>query len=125
MRRYTEEQLDQEVLALLRQHYGKTSPIGRWELVAKVYGPVAAQDQNDGNYADRQIREAVERLRKRGMLICDMADGGGRFMAQTVDEYQAFRMKYGSRAFAIMDTLREMDKAAAKQWENPLQPRML
>jgi hypothetical protein len=123
--RYSEEQLDTEVLFLLKQHTGQACPIGRWELVLKVYGPVAAQDQNDGNYADRQIRESIERLRKRGILVCDMSDGSGRFLASSLEEYQEFRLKYGSRAFSIMHTLAQMDKAAAQQWENPLQPRML
>lgn len=75
--------------------------------------------------ADRQIREAVERLRKRGVLICDMGDGVGRYLAETFDEYQAFRNKYGSRAFAIMDTLREMDKSAEHEFPDALQPRLL
>jgi hypothetical protein len=125
MPRYTDEQLDQEVLFMLKQHIGQEAPIGRWEMVAKIYGPVAAQDQNDGNYSDRQIRESVERLRKNGILVCDMADGTGRFLAKSLEEYQSFRMKYGSRAFTVIETLREMDKSSESQWGNVLQPRLL
>jgi hypothetical protein len=125
MPRYNDEQLDAEVLFAIKQHVGRQHPIGRWELVAKIFGPVAAGDQNDNNPADRQIRESVERLRKRGVLICDMGDGVGRYMAETYDEYKAFRAKYGSRAFAIIDTLHEMDEAAKREFPDILQPRLL
>ena len=125
MFRLDNEQLDAEVLFQLKQHRGKHLPIGRWELVAKIYGPVAPQEQNDGNLYDRAIRESVMRLRRRGVLICDMGDGTGRFLAETVDEYQAFRLKYGSRAFEVMETLREMDKAAEQEFPNSKQPRLL
>lgn len=125
MPKISEEQLETEVLFWLKRHRGRQNPIGRWELVAKIFGAGAALDESDNNPADRQIRETVERLRKRGVLICDMGDGTGRFLAETLEEYQAFRAKYGSRAFAIMDTLREMDKAAEQEWADPLQPRLL
>ena len=125
MQRYSDEVLDREVLFLLKQHTGKQNPIGRWELVARLFCTVVPSEQNDGNYADRQVRDSVERLRKAGVLVCDMADGTGRFLAESLDEYQAFRLKYGSRAFAIMETLREMDKAAAQEWPDVLQMRLI
>ena len=74
MPKISEQQLDAEVLFQLKQHRGRNNPIGRWQLVAKIYGPEAMHPQNDDNMADRQIRESVERLRKSGALICDMAD---------------------------------------------------
>lgn len=122
---YSNDELDKQVLFFLKDHRGQGRAVGRWELVAKIYGHEAALVQNDNNASDRQIRNAVERLRRGGALICDMADGSGRFLAQTLDEYQAFRAKYGGRAFQIIETLHEMDKAAAQQWENPLQPRLI
>jgi hypothetical protein len=122
---FTDEQLDVEVLQQLKQHYGQTHAIGRWELVEKIFGSIPLIDRTNDNVCDRQVREAVERLRKSGVLICDMGDGSGRFLATTVQEYQAFRNRYGGRAFAIIETLREMDKAAAKQWSNPMQPNLL
>lgn len=121
----TDEQLDSEVLFQLKQHRGSKHPIGRWELVAKIYGPVSPQAQNDNNPHDRHIRQAVERLRKRGVLICDMGNGQGRYLAESLEEYQAFRLKYSSRAYEILETLREMDKAADTAWGNPLQQRLI
>lgn len=125
MPRFTDKQLDAEVLHVLKQHVGRKNPIGRWELVAKIFGPVSPLEQNDGNLADRQIRETVNRLRRSGVLICDMGDGVGRYLAETADEYQAFRLKYGSRAYEVLETLREMDKAAEQEFDNALQPRLI
>lgn len=123
--RLTDEQLDQAVLFWIKQHRGRTNPIGRWELVAKIYGPVLPQDQNDNHPGDRHIRESVERLRKKGVLICDMGDGVGRYLPETVEEYRAFRAKYSSRAYAIIATVNEMDEAAKQEWPDLLQPRLL
>lgn len=126
MAKFTDSELDAHVLFFLKQHVGKEQPIGRWEIVAKIFGPDAALEHNDSNYADRQVRDAVERLRHGGALICDMGNGEGRFMASTLEEYQSFRAKYGSMAFKIIATLSEMDKAAAQAFElNPLQPRLI
>ncbi|MDL1909731.1 hypothetical protein FBQ81_03405 [Chloroflexi bacterium CFX6] len=123
--RLTDEQLDAEALHILKQHVGRKNPIGRWELVAKIFGPVAPQYQNDSNVADRQVRDAVKRLRNQGVLICDMGDGLGRYLAETLEEYQAFRLRYGSRAYEVLETLREMDKSAEREFGNILQPRLI
>ena len=125
MPKLTDDQLDAEVLFVLKQHVGRTNPIGRWALVAKIFGPVPQIAQNDNNLADRHIRQSVERLRKQGVLICDMGNGQGRYLAETLEEYQAFRLKYSSRAYEILETLREMDKAAEHEWSDPLQPRLI
>lgn len=125
MPRFTDEQLDAEVLFVLKQHVGKKNPIGRWALVSKIFGAVLPQFQNDSNVADRQVRESVNRLRKQGVLICDMGDGLGRYLAETLEEYQAFRLRYGSRAYEVLETLREMDKSAEREFGNALQPRLI
>lgn len=125
MPKFTDEKLDSEVLHVMKQHVGRKNPVGRWALVAKIYGPVPQIAQNDNNMADRQIRQSVERLRKSGVLICDMGNGQGRYLAESLEEYQAFRLKYSSRAYEILETLREMDKAAEQEWSDPLQPRLI
>jgi len=123
---YTDEALDGEVLFIIRQHQGKQNAVGRWELVERLFGREACEPRTDDNLADRQIRYSVARLRKQGVLICDMGDGRGRYLAETVDEYQEFRLKYGSRAFEVLEILRQMDKAAEQAFvTNPLQQRLL
>jgi len=122
---FTDEQLDREVLYWLKQHRGRQNPMGRWELVERIFGLDAARVRGDDNLADRHVREAVARLRKRGVLICDMGDGQGRYLAATLEEYQAFRQYYGSGAFEKLETIREMDKAAEEVWPDALQMRLL
>ena len=64
----------------------------------------------------------MARLRKSGLLICDMGDGSGRFLAMSAQEYQAFRQYYGSQAFEKLETIRAMDRAADEMFPNRLQP---
>jgi len=123
--RFTDDQLDVEVLFLLRQHRGRKNPIGRWEMVAKIYGPQACEPRSDDNFADRQIRESVARLRRQGVLICDMGDGKGRFLAATLEEYAGFKAYFGSAAFEKIETIHAMDRAAAEAFPSELQPRLL
>src|SRR5512138_1110944 len=103
----TDEQLDRSVLFWLKQHRGKQNPMGRWELVERIFGMEAARVRSDDNLFDRQIREAVARLRRSGVLICDMGDGHGRYLAATLEEYQAFRHYYGASAYERLATIQE------------------
>lgn len=121
----TDDQLDANVLYFLKKHRGKANPIGRWELVAKIYGPEAALPEDDSNRADREIRESVKRLRRAGVLICDMGDGRGRFLADNKAEYDAFRTYFGAAAFEKMETLRAMDDAVVCEFPDEQQPRLL
>lgn len=93
--RFTDEELDKEVLFLLKQHRGKAHPVGRWEMVEKIFsaGAAAAHLRNDSNVADRHIRDSILRLRKAGVLICNM--------------------------------IGKMDDAAAEEFPDLLQPRLL
>jgi hypothetical protein len=69
--------------------------------------------------SDRQLRKAIENLRGQGMLICNLANGDGYYLAGNEAEYQAFRGKYGSYAFTILDKIRAMDVAAEQRWGKP------
>lgn len=125
MRRYSDDALDMGVLTMLKQHVGQQHPIGRWELVVRIFGRGADLPQTDDNIADRQIRDSVARLRRQGILICDMGDGRGRFLAASLDEYNAFRQYYGSAVFERLETIQEMDRSAGRTWPDALQPRLL
>lgn len=125
--RFTDDELDKEVLFLLKQHRGKAHPVGRWEMVEKIFsaGAAAAHLRNDSNVADRHIRDSILRLLKAGVLICNMGDGQGSYLAETVDEYREFRTRYGSAAFDVIETIGKMDDAAAEEFPDLLQPRLL
>jgi hypothetical protein len=115
--RLSDAQLDKEVLFVLKQYVGHSQPIGRWTLVEKIYSLVACVPQDDSNPYDRQIRDSVNRLRKRGELICDMADGRGRYMARSWAEYHAFNQRHGARAYDVLETLSAMEAAARSAFQ--------
>lgn len=126
MPRYlTDKQLDRELLYVVRMHRGQDNAIGRWDLCIKLFGEDAVFSRSDTNTYDRNIRRCVERLRRRGYIICNLGNGDGYFLAVTKEDYQRFRAAYGAHAFPIMETIREMDKAAERQWPNPLQPSLM
>lgn len=124
-RELTDVELDSELLFVLRQHKGQDNAIQRWNLVSNIFGEDAVYDRGDLNIYDRQVRRCIERMRRAGHIICNLGGGDGYFLAESVDEYQAFRAVYGGRAFQIIETVKVLDQAAGQQWENPLQPRML
>lgn len=125
MQRFSDEELDREVLHVLKQHTGKNNPVGRWELVSKIFGASSAIQQNDENPADRVIRESIARQRKNGLLVCNMGDGRGSYLASTLDEYTEFRQYYGSAAFEKISIIHNMDDAAKDHFPDMLQPRLL
>lgn len=125
MPKYTDGQLDGHVMQAFTRHIGKGNPIGRWELVAWIFGAAAAVQQDDNNLADRQIRESIARLRKGGALICNLGDGRGMYLASNYDEYAEFRQYYGSAAFEKLEVIRALDSAAQEQFAEALQPRLL
>jgi hypothetical protein len=124
MPKMTDAELDKNVLYFLKQHVGKENAIGRWEIVTKIFGMGACFPESDDNLADRQIRSSVARLRRRGLLVCDMGDGRGRYLASSLAEYDAFRAYFGSAAFEKMETIRAMDKSAEREFPEKLQPRL-
>ena len=59
------------------------------------------------------------------MIICNLGEGSGWFLAATAEEYGNFRAVYGSHAFPILENIREMDRSARRAWPNALQPKLL
>lgn len=125
MQRFSDEELDREVLYVLKQHTGKHNPVGRWELVSKIFGAASAIQQNDENPADRVIRESIARQRKNGLLVCNVGDGRGSYLASTLEEYTEFRQYYGAAAFDKINTIHSMDNSAKEQFPDMLQPRLI
>ncbi len=59
---------------------------------------------------DRSLRRVVEKIRNRGVRLCDLEDGSGLFIAKTEEEYRSFKLRYGKHAYSLMRTIRAMDK---------------
>ena len=113
--------LEKAVLSILARCAGQKLAVGRGRLVE-----LARLAPGLGQASDRQVRKAIENLREQGVLICNLLDGEGYFMANTLEEYQAFRAQYGSYAFTMLEKIKAMDRAADERWgeERTLQRRM-
>ena len=113
--------LEKAVLSILARCAGQKLAVGRGRLVE-----LARLSPGLGQASDRQVRKAIENLREQGVLICNLLDGEGYFMADTLEEYQAFRAQYGSYAFTMLEKIKAMDRAADERWgeERTLQRRM-
>lgn len=119
----SDDDLDANVLFYLNQHIGKKNRMDRWELVEKIFNiHVPAPLRNDDHPQDRTIRESVSRLRAKGHLICDLGDGGGRWIAENEAEFGEFYAYYIKPIQARATVARAMKKAAERQFPSILQP---
>ncbi len=118
----TDDELDERLTKLFALHRGKENAVKRWDLVVKLFGEGSDIPRTDGNTYDRQVRDAVERLRNHGVLILNLNDGRGRYLAANEDEYLEFRNVYVKQVKSIAAVLRVMDKQAVRVYPNILQP---
>lgn len=119
---YTDDELDNKLKRLFADHQGKERAIPRWELVVEVFGAGSDHPRTDANTCDREIRDAVERLRIHGWLVLNLNDGRGRFLCENEAEYWEWRSKYVKQLKSIAATIRAMDKAAKVKYPNLFQP---
>ena len=118
----TDEQLDAKLKQLFTWHQGKERAIKRWDLVIAIFGAGSDIPRTDANGHDRQIRDGVERLRNHGVLILNLNDGRGRYLAANEAEYLEFRNVYVKQVKSIAAVLRTMDKQAVRVYPNINQP---
>jgi hypothetical protein len=118
----TDEELDEKLTKFFALHQGKENAIKRWDLVIAVFGAGADIPRTDANSQDRQIRDGVERLRNHGVLILNLNDGRGRYLAASEAEYLEFRNVYVKQVKSIAAVLRTMDKQAVRVYPSILQP---
>ena len=117
-----DEELDEKLTKFFALHQGKENAIKRWDLVVKVFGVGSDIPRTDANSQDRQIRNSIERLRNHGVLILNLNDGRGRYLAASQAEYLEFRNVYVKQVKSIAAVLRTMDKQAVRVYPSILQP---
>ena len=66
------------------------------------------------NLDAREVRRAIETLRRAGWLICASYDSnqGGYYLAQSKEEYERFSKSLKNKAVSIFITIQKMGKAA-------------
>lgn len=118
------EELHSEVLFVLGFRKGQENPIGRWDLVRRIYGEEAVTEEtkNDTNPYDRAVRNAIQYLRKRGNHICSKSNGKGYYMAKTREEYEDFKLSYLGTNFEKFNIISAMDQNADEIWGKQAKP---
>lgn len=103
--------LEQAVLTALSARVGVQNAIGRQSLTsACVRQGVQA--------SERQVRETIKTLRRKGVLICSMAGvDGGYYLPANKEEYEMFRkLEFAGKIKDMSETMRAMDEAAGRAW---------
>ena len=102
--------LEKSVLKVISL-YRKPKPVSRLSLVNAVRAMGVPT-------SERQVREAVKRLRRRGYLICSQAgESGGYYLALTKQEYYEFRQsEFASKIADMAETMTAMDQSARSQF---------
>ncbi|GAP11773.1 hypothetical protein BECAL_02966 [Bellilinea caldifistulae] len=112
--------LERAILRVLESRRGRRNAIGRNELTAMVrrLGQPASE---------RQVREMIKQLRRKGYLICSApGEDGGYYWADTLEEYQEFRkMEFAAKIADMSETLRAMDQSAERIFGDSFQMRLL
>lgn len=67
--------------------------------------------------SDRNIRKAIQELRKSGYRIGATSNGAGYWMCKSSEEYQIIRNEYMTRVIDMMGTIQAMDKSLPGQVE--------
>ncbi|MBI9042896.1 MAG: hypothetical protein JEZ06_00335 [Anaerolineaceae bacterium] len=104
---------------VLTDHIGKKMSISRQNLRLAV-------SRLEFGAEDRQIREAIKQLRRRGWLICSSAGSGGYFLAADLAEFIEFdRQEFESKITDMSITRNAMKKAAEEQLGNSYQMELI
>ena len=96
--------VSKDLLMILDSCRGKEKAISR-ELINETL-----ERYHNYTLEERAMRLAIENIRNMGIRLCDLENGAGLFIAETQEEYDKFKMRYGKHAFSLIKTIRAMDK---------------
>jgi len=111
--------LERAVLRVLSFHVGKKNAIGRDQLVETVR-------MNWPDAHERQVRQGIHDLRRKGRLICSMpGEDGGYYMAANLEEVLEFlERELHPKAVDMLETESTMKASARQQFGDASQPAM-
>ena len=109
--------LDRAILRVLSDRIGRHKAIGRFDLVESCR-------RLGFPSTERQMRDMVKQLRRKGHLICSVAgEDGGYYLAGSKAEYDEFRqIEFAGKINDMAETLKAMDQAANERFGSVLQP---
>lgn len=112
--------LDRATLRVLSFHTGKKNALGRDLLVAGIH-------LEGFDVSERQVRQCIHDLRRKGYLICSApGEEGGYFMAANWEEFEEFcQRELHPKAVNMLETESAMKEAARKQFGDAVQLGML
>lgn len=115
--------LERTTLRLLSNHRGLINFVERDRLLASIQTQAGLADVDD-----RKMRLAIQSLRAAGVRVCHAErkvndrQVFGYYLAQTDEEYAAFRARYGSYAKTIFETIKAMDTGAKVSPSGEIEP---
>lgn len=102
------DDLDAQVLAVLDDHRGKANRITRLELVNQIFGSNLSTRDNLANiWIDRQVRESIERLRKKTVILSS-SGSGGYWLPENLKEVETYSAEIVSRARQLEEQSRQL-----------------
>ena len=112
--------LDRALLRVLSFHAGKKNALGRDLLVAGIH-------LEGFNVSERQARQCIHDLRRKGILICSTpGEAGGYYMASNLDEFREFiDRELHPKAIDMLETESAMKDAARQQFGEASQPGLM
>jgi hypothetical protein len=110
------EELDQLVLSILQRHVGKEHRISRFDLLREVYGPWQAGKMDSNSVEDRRVRESIERLREK-YVILSSSGSGGYWLPESESEAQDFIAEMESRAMKMLQMTGRMKRNLREQFQ--------
>lgn len=100
--------IDEQVLAVLKQHQGMENRISRRKLIFFVYGIELGAGVNlANNRQDRNIREAIERLRTEHPILSSSGNGGY-WYAGSYEEVEGWIREQESRVREMAKRVRDL-----------------
>jgi len=115
--------LEREVLRILSKRIGRENAYNRFELLGMVRLMPGLERVDE-----RQVRAAINELRKNKALICSTGGtGGGYWMAANYDEIDEYlRREVYARISDLNEQAQAMKSGAIEKWgeEITMQPRM-
>ena len=113
--------LDRAVLRCLEKREGAILSIQKDEMIGMLH-QIGYGNKLKYSTFERQVRQCVTDLRKRGYLICSSSGDTGYYLAANRAEYDEFvTREYEGRIKDMQETVAAMDNEAKVRWGTGLQ----